>query len=105
MPRSVPMLPSAGSWRAEYERLCDHTPVLLCEELNEHSDEVWHVSFSHNGRMFATGAKDGGVAVRHLAAYFFMRVFIFLGFAVLCFFLFAFLLVFFFSWGLFGVFI
>ena len=36
---------------------------MLCEEMNRHKDQVLHVSFSHNGQMFATCSKDGKVMV------------------------------------------
>ncbi|CAG5130289.1 unnamed protein product [Candidula unifasciata] len=49
----------AKSWRQEFKRLYYHTPAVLSEERKEHKDEVLHVSFSHDGTMFATCSKDG----------------------------------------------
>ncbi|XP_025112434.1 F-box/WD repeat-containing protein 5-like [Pomacea canaliculata] len=63
VPQSVPLLPGATSWRIEYQRLCDRTPEVLHQELQGHTDEVLHVSFSHNGRMFATTSKDRHIMV------------------------------------------
>lgn len=51
------------SWLAEYKRLSYHTPVTQTEILREHSHQVLHVSFAHNGQMFATCSKDGYVLV------------------------------------------
>ncbi len=51
------------SWRSEFQRLYDLTPVVCVEERTEHRDEVLHVSFSHDGTMFATCSKDGFVKV------------------------------------------
>lgn len=48
---------------AEYKRLSYHTPVVQTEILKEHSHQVLHVSFAHNGQMFATCSKDGYVLV------------------------------------------
>lgn len=40
-----------------------HIPIVQTETLLEHSDQVLHVSFSHNGQYFATCSKDGYVIV------------------------------------------
>ncbi|KAK7094699.1 F-box/WD repeat-containing protein 5-like isoform X2 [Littorina saxatilis] len=63
VPESVPLSPQASSWRAEYRRLYDESPAVLCEEVLQHKDEVLNVTFSHNGEMFATCSKDGTVKV------------------------------------------
>ncbi|KAL8559773.1 hypothetical protein ACOMHN_030109 [Nucella lapillus] len=63
IPRSVPRRPGATSWRSEYRRLREETPAVLCEELTKHRDQVLHVSFSHNGEMFATCSKDAKILV------------------------------------------
>lgn len=56
----------AGSWYNEYKRLTYNIPMVLTDELEcAHSHQVLHVSFSHNGRMFATCSKDGFVHVRY----------------------------------------
>lgn len=44
-------------------RLCDNVPIVLTEVLTEHSNQVLHVSFSNNGKMFATTSKDGFIKV------------------------------------------
>lgn len=56
----------ADSWYNEYKRLTFNIPMVLTDELDAHSHQVLHVSFSHNGRMFATCSKDGFVIVRIL---------------------------------------
>jgi len=43
--------------------LAYHTPLIETEVLKEHSHQVLHVSFSHNGKMFATCSKDGYILV------------------------------------------
>jgi len=37
--------------------------MILTDELTEHTHQVLHVSFSHNGKMFATCSKDGFINV------------------------------------------
>ncbi|KAK7094697.1 hypothetical protein V1264_006210 [Littorina saxatilis] len=61
--RSVPLHPRACSWWAEYRRLFDESPSVLCEEVLRHKDQALHISFSHNGQMFATSSKDGTIKV------------------------------------------
>lgn len=56
--------PGKTSWIAEYRRLIEEIPLVECECLEEHYHQVLHVSFSHNGEMFATTSKDGFVVVR-----------------------------------------
>lgn len=59
----------AESWCNEYKRLTYNIPMVLTDELKDaHSHQVLHVSFSHNGRMFATCSKDGFVHVSILPA-------------------------------------
>ncbi|XP_041371164.1 F-box/WD repeat-containing protein 5-like [Gigantopelta aegis] len=50
-------------WRSEYQRLCDNVPNVLSETLTDHTDEVLHVSFSHDGRLFSTTSKDCTIKV------------------------------------------
>jgi ABC-type transport system involved in multi-copper enzyme maturation permease subunit len=52
------------SWFSEYLRLWQHTPVLETEVLKGHTHQVLHVSFSHNGKYFASCSKDGYVMVK-----------------------------------------
>lgn len=63
IPAAVTMHPGATTWREEYVRLHDQSPAVLCEEVKKHKDQVLHVSFSHNGKMFATSSKDGRIMV------------------------------------------
>ncbi|CAH1977239.1 unnamed protein product [Acanthoscelides obtectus] len=60
--RSIPVLPG-NSWYEEYKRLCYNIPIVQTENLQDHGDQVLHVSFSHNGKYFATCSKDGYVMV------------------------------------------
>ena len=53
----------SDSWFDEYKRLEYHTPCIESEELTAHRNEVLHVSYSHNGEMFATSSKDGHIKV------------------------------------------
>ncbi|KAB7505563.1 F-box/WD repeat-containing protein 5 [Armadillidium nasatum] len=57
------LAPGKTSWIAEYRRLIEEIPLVECECLEEHYHQVLHVSFSHNGEMFATTSKDGFVVV------------------------------------------
>ncbi|XP_071538721.1 F-box/WD repeat-containing protein 5 isoform X1 [Panulirus ornatus] len=61
--RAVPIMPGRTSWRGEYQRLVEGTPVVETEEICEHNHQVLHVSFSHKGDMFATSSKDGYIIV------------------------------------------
>ncbi|XP_019643356.1 PREDICTED: F-box/WD repeat-containing protein 5-like isoform X1 [Branchiostoma belcheri] len=61
--RTIPMAPLKTSWRSEFRRLHFLSPVALTETLKEHTDQVLHVSFSHNGKMFASSSKDGFIKV------------------------------------------
>ncbi|KAL4219185.1 F-box/WD repeat-containing protein 5 [Mactra antiquata] len=61
--RKIPMAPGKYSWIQEYKRLLYHTPSVESEVLKQHADQVLHVSFSHNGKMFATCSKDGFIRV------------------------------------------
>ncbi|KAH8404989.1 hypothetical protein KR215_008256 [Drosophila sulfurigaster] len=67
---NIPLKPGAASWRAEYQRLSMHIPFVQAQRLEPsseynhgHTHQVLHVSFSHNGEMFATCSKDGYVIV------------------------------------------
>lgn len=61
--RSVGIVPGKTSWLQEYKRLSYHTPTVCSEILTEHAHQVLHVSFAHNGTMFATSSKDGYIIV------------------------------------------
>ncbi|XP_015272277.1 PREDICTED: F-box/WD repeat-containing protein 5 [Gekko japonicus] len=56
--RDVPRHPAAVSWYGEFQRLYDTIPCIEVQTLKEHSDQVLHLSFSHNGYMFASCSKD-----------------------------------------------
>lgn len=62
--KSIPIAPGRYSWFNEYKRLKYLTPTQETEVLTEHTHQVLHVSFSHNGEMFASSSKDGFVKVR-----------------------------------------
>ncbi|CAG9814259.1 unnamed protein product [Phaedon cochleariae] len=57
---TIPVL-SGRTWYNEFKRLCYHIPVVQTETIVDHDDQVLHVSFSHNGKYFATCSKDGYV--------------------------------------------
>lgn len=50
--------PLTCSWLLEFQRLYSQTPIVESQVLTEHQDEVLHVAFSHNGRLFASSSKD-----------------------------------------------
>ncbi|XP_069465873.1 F-box/WD repeat-containing protein 5 isoform X2 [Ambystoma mexicanum] len=56
--RDVPRHPAASSWHEEFQRLYDTIPCVEVQTLREHSDQVLHLSFSHNGLLFASCSKD-----------------------------------------------
>lgn len=64
--RLIPMAPGQSSWLNEYKRLHFHTPAIESETIRQHTDQVLHVSFSHNGKMFATSSKDGYIKVIYI---------------------------------------
>lgn len=51
------------SWLDEYKRLHYHVPIVETEVLTEHTDRVFHVCFSHNGKMFVTCSRDGSLKI------------------------------------------
>ncbi|KAG8230942.1 hypothetical protein J437_LFUL002975, partial [Ladona fulva] len=60
---SIGIMPGKNSWYLEYKRLKYHTPIVETEVLKEHTHQVLHVSFAHNGKSFATCSKDGYILV------------------------------------------
>ncbi|KAI8119330.1 F-box/WD repeat-containing protein 5 [Lucilia cuprina] len=60
---AIPLKPGASSWKDEYVRLTSRIPFVQSQCLNGHAHQVLHVSFSHNGEMFATCSKDGYVII------------------------------------------
>ena len=58
-----PSLAGHTSFFREFRRLKCHVPCIEVQVLREHTDQVLHVSFSHNGKMFATCSKDGTIKV------------------------------------------
>ena len=61
--RLVTLAAGKQSWVEEYKRLLYHVPTVEIEVVKKHTDEVLHVSFSNNGKMFTTTSKDGFVKV------------------------------------------
>lgn len=47
----------AVDWLAEYIRLFDTVPNVLAQTLTKHTDEVLHVTFSHDGKQIASCSK------------------------------------------------
>ena len=60
---SIPMAAGGISWLCEFVRLFTRCPIVETHVLRDHSDQVNHVAFSNNGRMFSTCSKDGFVRV------------------------------------------
>lgn len=60
---ALTMATGACSWKNEYVRLTSRIPFVQAQCLTGHAHQVLHVSFSHNGEMFATCSKDGYVIV------------------------------------------
>ncbi|XP_063172554.1 F-box/WD repeat-containing protein 5 [Candoia aspera] len=63
--RDVPRHPAATSWYGEFQRLYDTIPCVEVQSLKEHGDQVLHLSFSHNGYLFASCSKDCTVKIWH----------------------------------------
>lgn len=61
--RDVPRHPAAVSWYKEFQRLYDTIPCVKIQTLTEHSDQVLHLSFAHNGLLFASCSKDCTVKI------------------------------------------
>ena len=60
---------SSSSWFAEFQRIHFKTPFVESQVLKEHTDEVIHVSFSHDGQLLASSSKDGSVILWHIDDY------------------------------------
>lgn len=63
-PSSDPPPTAATSWYEEFRRLYDTVPCVEVQTLQEHTDQVLHLSFSHSGCQFASCSKDCTVKVR-----------------------------------------
>ncbi|XP_059869718.1 F-box/WD repeat-containing protein 5 [Delphinus delphis] len=61
--RNVPRHPAATSWYEEFRRLYDTVPCVEVQTLEEHTDQVLHLSFSHSGYQFASCSKDCTVKI------------------------------------------
>ena len=49
------------SWKEDYIRLMDCVPCVATQTLKEHTDEVLHVAFSHNGAEIASCSRDNRI--------------------------------------------
>ncbi|KAF4525229.1 hypothetical protein B566_EDAN014004 [Ephemera danica] len=61
--KTIGLAPGRTSYKDEYYRLIFEVPIMETEIIQEHAHQVLHVSFSHNGEMFATCSKDGEIFV------------------------------------------
>ncbi|KAL9989015.1 hypothetical protein ACROYT_G003521 [Oculina patagonica] len=59
--KNIELPNSSSSWLAEYQRIHVETPFLESQMLKEHTDEVYHVAFSHDGQLLASCSKDCSV--------------------------------------------
>ncbi|XP_065322086.1 F-box/WD repeat-containing protein 5-like [Gordionus sp. m RMFG-2023] len=70
----------ALSWREEFIRLYYEVPLIQLKDpyvndkennkyLLKHKDQVLHVNFSHDGKMFATCSKDGFIKVWNMSSF------------------------------------
>ena len=57
---------SSSSWFAEFQRIHAKTPFVESQVIKEHTDEVFHVAFSHDGQLLASSSKDGSVILWHI---------------------------------------
>lgn len=54
---------SMCSLLSDYDVSAIQLPSRTSQVLREHSDEVWHLAFSNNGRFLASGCKDGSACI------------------------------------------
>lgn len=59
----VTLRPEATSWLSEYERLVNAVPKIKIQTLSHHTDEVLHVTFSHDGTEIVSCSKDHKIIV------------------------------------------
>ncbi|KAK2748535.1 hypothetical protein FQN57_000669 [Myotisia sp. PD_48] len=53
------------------DHVCDRSqfPLRTTYELNQHTDEVWYLEFSHDGSKLATASKDGTVVIYNTTSF------------------------------------
>ncbi|XP_041481753.1 F-box/WD repeat-containing protein 5-like [Lytechinus variegatus] len=61
--REIPLPSGHSSYYREFRRLHYRVPTKCMQVLTDHNDQVLHVSFSHNGKLFASCSKDGTIKV------------------------------------------
>ncbi|XP_063792243.1 F-box/WD repeat-containing protein 5 [Pseudophryne corroboree] len=61
--RHIHRYPGTDSWYEEFQRLRDTAPCVEVQRLQEHTDQVLHISFSHSGDLCATCSKDCTVKI------------------------------------------
>ncbi|XP_071489302.1 F-box/WD repeat-containing protein 5-like [Diadema antillarum] len=60
---TIPLPVGHSSYYRECRRLKYRVPAVCVQQLTDHNDQVLHVSFSHNGKLFASCSKDGTIKV------------------------------------------
>lgn len=58
MTTGIPKARFESSWKSEYQRLFDQVPCEEMQVLTNHTDEVLHVKFSHDGSELVSCSKD-----------------------------------------------
>ena len=51
----------SSSWFGEFQWVYQNTPFIEGQVLKQHTDEVLHVAFSHDGKLLASSSKDCSV--------------------------------------------
>ena len=58
LPKTTVIKSNAFGWKTEHKRLTDEVPSELVQTLTQHTNEVLHVRFSHDGQELVSCSKD-----------------------------------------------